>query len=136
VIRNDKEARAECCQYIARFFYRNIIAFNVPYSKIFKMMVEAIGNYGAHLKPLSYHELRVLMLKEELRLTHEMLESIRKEQAKYGCSIMTDGWTDTKGRTLINFLVNSRAGTMFVKSIGVSAYLKTGQKVYELLNFC
>jgi hypothetical protein len=49
---------------------------------------------------------------------------------------MTDGWTDTKGRTLNNFLVNSRAGTMFVKSIGASAYLKTGQKVYELLNFC
>jgi hypothetical protein len=52
------------------------------------MMVEAIGNYGAHLKPPNYHELRVLMLKEELRLTHEMLESNMKEQTKYVCSIM------------------------------------------------
>jgi hypothetical protein len=34
------------------------------------MMVEPIGNYGAHLKPPSYHELRVAMLKEELRLAH------------------------------------------------------------------
>jgi hypothetical protein len=90
----DKEARVKCCQYIARFFYRNGIAFNVAHSKSFKMMVEANGNYGAHLKPLSYHELRVLMLKEELKLTHEMLESNRKEQAKYGCSIMADGWNN------------------------------------------
>ncbi|WJX29351.1 hypothetical protein P8452_18003 [Trifolium repens] len=47
---------------------------------------------------------------------------------------MTDGWTDTKGRTLINFLVNSPAGTMFVKSVDASAYMKIGQKVYELLD--
>jgi hypothetical protein len=66
----DKEARAKCCQYIARFFYRSGIAFNVAHSKSFKMMVEPIGNYGAHLKPTSYHELRVAMLKEELRLAH------------------------------------------------------------------
>jgi hypothetical protein len=130
----DKKARATCCQYIARFFYRNGIAFNVAHSKSFKLMVEAIGNYGAHLKPPSYHELRVPMLKEELRITNELLESNRKEQAKYGCSIMADGWTDTKGRTLINFLVNSPAGTMFVKSVDASAYMKTGQKVYELLD--
>jgi hypothetical protein len=98
------------------------------------MMVEAIGNYGAHLKPPNYHELRVLMLKEELRLTHEMLESNMKEQTKYVCSIMANGWTDKKGRRLINFLVNSPAGTMFVKSVDASAYMKTGQKVYELLD--
>jgi hypothetical protein len=130
----DKEARGKVCQYIARFFYRNRIAFNVAHSKSFKMMVEAIGNCGPHLKPPSYHELRVPMLKEELRYTNEMLEDNRKEQAKYGCSIMADGWTDTKGRTLINFLVNSSAGTMFVKSVDASAYMKTGQKVYELLD--
>jgi hypothetical protein len=130
----DKEARAKVCQYIARFFYRNGIAFNVAHSKSFKMMVEAIGNYGPHLKPPSYHELRVPMLKEELKYTNEMLEDNRKEVAKYGCSIMADGWTDTKGRTLINFLVNSPAGTMFVKSVDASAYMKTGQKVYELLD--
>lgn len=39
------------------------------------------------------------------------------QRIKYGCSIMSDGRTDRKGRTLINFLVNSPAGTMLVKSI-------------------
>jgi hypothetical protein len=77
----DKEARGKVCQYIARFFYRNEISINVAHSKSFKMMVEAIGNYGPHLKPPSYHELRVPMLKEELRYTNEMLEDNRKKQA-------------------------------------------------------
>ncbi|CAL5198848.1 unnamed protein product [Lathyrus oleraceus] len=97
-------------------------------------MVEAIGMYGAHLKPPSYYELRVPLLQDELKLTHEMLSTNKQEQVKYGCSIMFDGWTDTKGRTLINFLVNSPAGTMFVKSVNASAYMKTGQKLFELLD--
>lgn len=130
----DKKARASCLQYIARFFYRNGIAFNVANSKSFKLMVEAIGMYGAHLKPPSYYELRVPLLQDELKLTHEMLSTNKQEQVKYGCSIMSDGWTDTKGRTLINFLVNSPAGTMFVKSVDASAYMKTGQKLFELLD--
>ncbi|XP_004510496.1 uncharacterized protein [Cicer arietinum] len=47
---------------------------------------------------------------------------------------MSDGWTHIKNRTLINFLVNSTAGTMFVKSIDASAYMKTGIKIFELLD--
>jgi hypothetical protein len=47
---------------------------------------------------------------------------------------MSGGWTDTKGRASINFLVNSPAGTMFAKSVDASAYMKTGQKVYEMLD--
>jgi hypothetical protein len=43
-------------------------------------MVEAIGMYGAHLKPPSYHELRVPMLEEELKLTNAMLETNRKNK--------------------------------------------------------
>ncbi|GKV43249.1 hypothetical protein SLEP1_g50564 [Rubroshorea leprosula] len=57
----------------------------------FKYMVEAIGRYGTNLKPPSYHELRVPLLKKELQLTNDMLEDHKKKWAKYGCSIMSDG---------------------------------------------
>jgi hypothetical protein len=30
---------------------------------------------------------------------------------EYGCMLMSDGWTDIAHRHLINFLVNSPAGT-------------------------
>ncbi|RDX70610.1 hypothetical protein CR513_50129, partial [Mucuna pruriens] len=47
---------------------------------------------------------------------------------------MSYGWTDRKNRTLINFLINCSLGTMFIKSIDASDFMKTGDKIYQLLN--
>ena len=47
---------------------------------------------------------------------------------------MADGWTDRRNRTLINFLVNSPKGTMFIESIDASSYVKDGKKMFELLD--
>jgi hypothetical protein len=130
----DKTARAMAIQYVARFFYLNSIPFNVSKSKSFKLMIEAVGNFGKHLRPPSYYELRVPLLKIELQLTKEMLKGIEFERNQYGCSIMSDAWTDRKSRTLINFLVNSPSGTVFSKSVDGSSYMKTGLKIFELLD--
>ena len=56
------------------------------------------------------------------------------EWKKNGCSIMSDGWTNRKGRTLVNFLVNCSKGTMFMESINASSMIKTGEKMFELLD--
>ncbi|GAU47166.1 hypothetical protein TSUD_28890 [Trifolium subterraneum] len=130
----EKEARARTIQYIARCFYKGGIAFNVTRLNAFKLMVEAIRAYGPHLKPPSYHEMRVPLLQIELEHTKKLLKKHETTRAKFGCTIMSDGWTDRKGRTLMNFLVNSNEGTMFVKSIDATAYTKTGDKLYELLD--
>ena len=130
----NKAARDRAVQYIARFFFRNGIPFNVAKSKSFKLMIEAIGTYGPHLKPPSYHELRVPLLKKELEYTKGLLRGYEEERIKYGCSIMSDGWKDRKNRTLINFLVNCSLGTQFVKSVDASEYMKTSQKIFELLD--
>ena len=37
---------------------------------------------------------------------------------------MSDGWTYRKERSLVNFLVNSSGGTMFMKSINASSMVK------------
>ena len=129
-----KIQRDRAVQYIARFFFRNGIPFNVAKSKSFKLMIEAIGTYGPHLKPPSYHELRVPLLKKELEYTKGLLRGHEEERIKYGCSVMSDGWTDRKNRTLINFLVNCSLGTQFVRSVDASEYMKTGQKIFELLD--
>jgi len=42
---------------------------------------------------------------------------------------MTDGWTDKKRRTIINFLENSPKGVVLLKSIDAFATLKTTEKV-------
>ncbi|XP_059283523.1 uncharacterized protein LOC132037084 [Lycium ferocissimum] len=130
----DKEARAMTIQKVARFFYDNGIPFNVARSKSFKEAIEAVGRYGPNLKPPSYHELRVLLLRKEVELTNEIINKHRQEWLKYGCSIMADGWSDRKQRTLINFLVNSPYGTVFMESIDASSFVKTGEKLCELLD--
>lgn len=130
----DKEARAIAIQYIQRFLCTNGIPFNVVRSKSFKLMVEAIGNYGPHLKVPSYRECRVPLPKKELEYTKGLMKSHEEERAMYGCSIMADTLTDRRNRTLINYLVNCPRGSMFVKSVDASGYMKTGEKLYELLD--
>ena len=129
----DEEVRARIIQYIARFFYRNGIPFNVVKSESFKLMVEAIGKYGPHLKVPSYHEMSGPLLEKELKETKEMLKGHIEEWVKFGCSILVDVWMD-KNRTLINFMVNCISGTVFVKSVDASSCMKTGVKVFVLLD--
>jgi len=47
---------------------------------------------------------------------------------------MCDGWTNGKGRSLTNFLLNSPSGTICLKSINFSDVIKDGKKMYELLD--
>ena len=96
-------------------------------------MVEASGQYGPGMKPLTYHELRVPFLKKEVVHTNNLMKDHRECWAKTGCSIMVDGWTDKKGRTLLNFLVNCPKGTMFVESIDASSYSKDAEKLFQLI---
>eukprot|EP00252_Welwitschia_mirabilis_P022174 TRINITY_DN5928_c0_g1_i11.p1 TRINITY_DN5928_c0_g1~~TRINITY_DN5928_c0_g1_i11.p1 ORF type:complete len:124 (-),score=19.60 TRINITY_DN5928_c0_g1_i11:55-426(-) len=51
---------------------------------------------------------------------------------KYGCSIMADGWTTSRGRTLINFLVASKKGTIFIKSVDASDHVKRSDYLLKL----
>ncbi|RDX70318.1 hypothetical protein CR513_50457, partial [Mucuna pruriens] len=113
---------------------KNGIPFNVAQPNSFKLMIEAVGNYASHLKPPSYHELRISILKKVLEYTKDLFKGHEEDQMKYGCSIMSHGWTNRKNRMLINFLVNYSMETMFVKSIDASKFMKTEDKVYELLN--
>ncbi|XP_012573697.1 uncharacterized protein [Cicer arietinum] len=56
------------------------------------------------------------------------------ERTQYGCFIMLDAWTDRKARTLINFLVNTPGGTMFIRSVDGSSFMKTELEIFELLD--
>ena len=56
------------------------------------------------------------------------LEKYKSDWEKWGCTLICDGWTDGKGISLTNFLVNSPSGTVFLKSIDTSDVIKDGQK--------
>jgi len=70
-------------------------------------MIELVSNCGRGFKPPLYHKIRVKYLKEEVRTIKRCLEVHRTAWKKTRCTIMTDGWTDKKRRTILNFLVNN-----------------------------
>ncbi|GFY87437.1 hAT dimerization domain-containing protein [Actinidia rufa] len=117
-----KEIRDRAVTRFTRWMYDAGISFNAVTYPSFGPMIESIGQYGPGMKPPSYHETRVTYLKKELAHTNDLMKDHRENWVKYGCSIMADGWTDGKGRTLINFLVNCPKGSMFIESIDASSY--------------
>ena len=71
-------------------------------------MCEAIGQYGPGYRPPSYHEARVPLLGKAVEQVNKIKEKHEAAWKQYGCTLMSDGWTDRRGRHLINFLVYSR----------------------------
>ncbi|KAL6342253.1 hypothetical protein AAG906_006876 [Vitis piasezkii] len=129
-----KEARERACMLITRWMYEVAIPFNAVTYPSFQPMIEAIGQYGVGMKRPTLHEVRVTNLKKELALTKDLMKDHIVEWGKNGCSIMSDGWTDWKERTLVNFLVNCSKGTMFMQSIDASSMIKKGENMFELLD--
>nr|XP_007149088.1 hypothetical protein PHAVU_005G040200g [Phaseolus vulgaris]ESW21082.1 hypothetical protein PHAVU_005G040200g [Phaseolus vulgaris] len=80
---------------ICKCIYGNALPFNLVRSSLFVQMLKYVVEYGKGIKPPTYHEVRVSYLKK--------------------CTLMCDGWTDGKGMSLTNFLVNSPGGTVFLK---------------------
>ncbi|RVX03563.1 hypothetical protein CK203_027947 [Vitis vinifera] len=80
------------------------------------------------------HKLRTWILKEEVNDLSIIMEDHKKAWKQYRCSIMSDGWTNGKSRCLINFLVNSPAGTWFMKSINASDTIKNGELMFKYLD--
>jgi len=97
-------------------------------------MIDAIGAYGPNLSAPTYHEIRVPLLNKEVEYTDKLLKDHKLQWSNLGCSIMSDEWNDRKQRCLIKFLVSYPAGTMFVKSIDGSKFVKSGEKLFEMLD--
>lgn len=129
-----KDEREKVCQQIARFFYTSALSFNCVNNPEFGKMIKMIGDFGRGLDPPSYHEMRVTFLKKEVDYTRSVLEDYKKEWKKYGCTLMSDGWSDRKNRSICNFLVNSPRGTIFLTSIDTSDISKTKEKVFAMLD--
>ena len=120
-----KEVRERTCLLITRWMYETAIPFNPVTYPSFQQMIQAIGQFAMGMKGPTFHEVRVTNLKKELALTKDLMKDHMVEWGKNGCSIMLDGWTDRKERTLVNFLVNCSKRTMFMQSIDVSSVIKT-----------
>ena len=87
-------------------------------------MLQLVSNHGKGFNPPSYHEIRVKYLKKQVAAPKEALEKHKSSWKTTGCTIMTDGWTDRRRRTILNFLVNSPMGIVFLSLLMHLAYPK------------
>ena len=97
-------------------------------------MFEAIHAAGKGFKGPTMQELRGVRLQKEIQSINEYLQEFRDSWARTGCTIMSDGWTDQRNRTIINFLVFCPQGTMFLKSVDASDKVKDGHLLFQLLD--
>lgn len=116
------------------FFFENGIPFNVASSPSFVNMCRAIGKFGRGFKPPTPHELSTWILKKEEETANEIVSEVKKTWAQTGVSILSDGWKDIRGRSLINFLVNNPYGTVFLKSVDASDAIKDANLLFKLLD--
>ena len=130
----DKERTYSVHQYCARWIYESCIPFHSINNDGFKKFVEAVGQYGRGYRPPSQYQLREPLLKEEVERTKGLLKKQEEEWAQNGCSVMTDGWTDRKRRSIMNFCVNSREGTTFISSVECSPQSHTGEFIFDYVD--
>ena len=83
-------------------------------------MLDAIASCGPGFKGPGYEDIRRPLLKNEVEKLQEYLIEFKNSWTKTGCTIMSDGWTDARGHTILNFLVACPKGTMFLRSVDAS----------------
>jgi hypothetical protein len=133
-IKKTKEQKAIVDDHVADFLYENCLPLNVVNSRSWEIMLESIGQYGSDYISPSYWRLRVPLLEKAKVKTDGLRGKHEAAWKEYGCSLMSDGWTDMGGRHLLNFLVNSPAGTFFLGTANVSAETVDAKLVAQLLS--
>jgi hypothetical protein len=103
-------------------------------SKEFNITCDMISRHGNGFEPPSYYDLRIKLLNQEVKSTNDALEKHIKESKTTGCTIMIDIWNDHRKRNILNFLVNSPRGTVFLKSVDASNIYKIAEKIFEMIN--
>jgi hypothetical protein len=80
----------------ALWFYESGIPLNAINSRQFQIACEATAQYGSGYKPPSPHELREPLLRECVKEVSTMREEHERAWKQYGCTLMSDGWTDKR----------------------------------------
>jgi hypothetical protein len=130
-----KKEKKEADRAVGRcLFYSDIPLSITKNNPFWQPMCDAIAVVGPGYKSPTFEELRGPILQEEKADINSRLAEFKKSWEISGCTVMSDGWTDRKGRSLLNFLVHCPRGTMFIKSIDASAHVKDAALLCELMD--
>ena len=126
----EKEDAWEC---VARWWYDANIPFNATNSSYYQPMIDAIASCGLGFKGPSFDDIKGPLLRNEVQRIDEYLKEFKQSRSKTGCTTMSDGRSDGKSRTILNFLIACPKGTMFLRSVDASDQVKDVHLLFCLL---
>ncbi|XP_075654713.1 uncharacterized protein LOC142624865 [Castanea sativa] len=118
----------------ARWWYHANIPFHAARSVYYQEAIDSIVAIGPGFKGPSYHDLRGPLLQKHVGEMNDYLLDVKNDWKVYGCSIMSDGWTNQRNTPIINFLVYCPRGTMFLKSLDVSGLTRDADTLFKLFD--
>ena len=127
-----KEAIHRVMMMGAEWAIVNCIPFNALGCPLFQRYVDGIASIGPGYKAPSPYVLKTTLLKDWKDECAMLIEEHRQKWKESGCTLMADGWTDVRNQNLINFLVYSPHGLVYVKSINATALVKTAETLFTL----
>jgi hypothetical protein len=130
----NKEMHEKTKVAIMRFWVRNNLSFNALCSPYWDQVVTSISLSGKGFKSPTPYEASGPLLDDEVTNIHQLVEEKRRVWEHKGCTIISDGWTDGRNRTLINFLVASGGQLVFLKSVDASDQVKNAENLCNMLD--
>jgi hypothetical protein len=117
----------------AMWFIEAVIPFNAASSRQFEIALESTAQYGLGYIPPTPYQFGESLLQDCVKVTCTMRKDHERAWKHFGCTLMSNGWTDKRGRHLINFLVNSLEGRYFLDSVDASSEVQDAAMLAGLL---
>ncbi|XP_075645536.1 uncharacterized protein LOC142616605 [Castanea sativa] len=127
-------ARHELDSRIARMFYTGGLPFNFARNPYYcnSYAYAATHSIPGYVPP-KYNALRITLLQKERAHVEGLLKPIKNFWLENGVSIVSDGWSDPQKRPLINIMVVSDGGLVFIKAIDGLSEFKDKQYIAGVL---
>ncbi|CAI9096908.1 OLC1v1033168C4 [Oldenlandia corymbosa var. corymbosa] len=108
---------------IGKFFYETGLDFTASSVRSFHRMMNASTENLHTIDGIpSSEDLKGWILQEVYKEVHADVQSIRESWASTGCSILLDGWQDSRGRNLLHILAACPRGTVYIQSVDITGF--------------
>ena len=118
---------------VARMFYACGIPFVIAESKYFKDGLTSVVKCGVGYKPPSRFDIAGTLLGNEVSSVECKLSEFKTQMSVTGATLVSDGWSNVQNRPIINCLLVTGDGAMFVDAVDTSGQTKDGSFITEQL---
>ena len=127
------QARETLDYEIARLFYSLGLPFHLAWNPHYRKTFSFVANNNCIFgyQPPSYNKSRITLLANERKHVENLLQPIKNTWKEKGVSIVSDGQSDPQKRPLINFMVVTKSGPMFLKALDCSDEVKDRDFIAE-----